>query len=312
MALNLKIPSPIERIEDPLWEQNDIELFVKRDDLIHPIISGNKWRKLKLFIEKHQFKKNKAVLSFGGAYSNHLVALAAAGSALGIPTIGIVRGEELNKESNTSLKKMVSYGMELKFVSRSKYQHRSEQWYWEELNQSYGPLTIVPEGGLGFEGMMGACQIVEEVDFIPDFWLVPVGTGTTLAGVLWQTQAKVIAFCPFSEVEEQKNNVKKMLEWGGLDQSDIEIKLKNLEWVSTVEYGSFGKLNVDAADQLKFWFDKTKIPMDGNYNGKMWLKLIQMMEKNYFKPQKKIIFLHTGGIQGNQGVAERMQLRKWW
>lgn len=303
MALDLNIPSSIQKISHPLWEDQGVELWIKRDDLIHPEISGNKWRKLKNYVIRHQMSGKEKILSFGGAYSNHLAALAALGREMDIPTIGIIRGEELTATSNTTLKALKENGMELCFVSRSTYKERHGQYYWQQLRDEWGAITIIPEGGVGYDGMIGVSELVDEVDFHFDTWHIPVGTATTLAGVMWQTNTKIYAYVGMKKYMEQQENVRKLLTWGGLLEEDISLKERQVTWLSTSEYGTFGNLTESAQEAIKDWSTIIDVPLDGIYNGKMWLKLVELLKQKHFSEGSKILFLHTGGLQGNEGVG---------
>jgi 1-aminocyclopropane-1-carboxylate deaminase len=177
--------TPLHRIQLPLLTEHDVKLFIKRDDLIHPEVSGNKWRKLKYNIEKLKQEKKDVLLTFGGAYSNHIAATAAAGKFLGVKTIGFIRGEELaNEPLNKTLKKAKDDGMELHFISREDYSARMEKWYIDDLHQKFPNTHIVPEGGANFYGVTGCTEIVSEVDIDFDIIACACGTGTTFAGML--------------------------------------------------------------------------------------------------------------------------------
>ena len=167
LKMTLNIPSPTVHVEHPLFKANDLTVLMKRDDLIHPEISGNKWRKLKLNVEKYKHNKYDSILTFGGAYSNHIAATAAVGNAMGISTIGVIRGEELTPVSNATLEMAAAHGMQLNFVSRADYQYRYERWYWEDLRNQFGNCLIVPEGGANLLGALGCAEILNELDFEP-------------------------------------------------------------------------------------------------------------------------------------------------
>ena len=147
--------SILQELSNPILKEKNIQLFLKRDDLIDSEVSGNKWRKLKYNIEQAISKKNDAILTFGGAYSNHLVATASACFKVGIRSIGIVRGEELSENSNETLKKCFEFGMELKFVSRQEYVLKGDSLFLKDLHLENENCFIVPEGGANFYGMVG-------------------------------------------------------------------------------------------------------------------------------------------------------------
>ena len=175
--------SIVQRIESGFLQENKVELFFKRDDLLHQEISGNKWRKLKLNIDKCVHQKSEGILTFGGAYSNHLVATASVCSSVGLKSIGVVRGNELNAESNDTLKRCESYGMELQFISREEYGLRNERYYHEELLVENSNYHVVPEGGANNLGMIGCQEIISEIDLEFDSIFVAQGTTTTSCGL---------------------------------------------------------------------------------------------------------------------------------
>lgn len=297
MAIELNIPSPLEKINHPIWTKKNIHLYIKRDDLIHPEVSGNKWRKLKYFLLRAQHKKCDKILSFGGAYSNHIAALAALGREENIETIGIIRGEELSAEQNEVLKKAEQNGMQLFFVNRSTYKKRNDANYINELHTQYPNTLIIPEGGLGFDGMMGSAEIADEIEINADYWALPVGTGTTLSGLLWQTNCNVKAYHSFKNIDEQINNVKTLFNYAGLNEQEITHNLSRISWEPTYDLGAFGKITQKASDKITEWSERIDIPFDLMYNGKTWIKLIGDIQNHQYKKNTTIIFLHTGGLE---------------
>ena len=195
--LSPSVPTPLQRLSNPMIERAGVQLYIKRDDLIHPAVSGNKWRKLKYNLLEAQARGEKAVLTFGGAYSNHLYATAAAGNALGLKTIGIVRGLEWEGKINATLEFCQTQGMELHFVTRDEYRLRNAADYLKQaLNRFQNPY-LIPEGGTTHHELKGVAEMVHEVNdqlkAMPDFFATAAGTGGTAAGIL-SAGANALAF----------------------------------------------------------------------------------------------------------------------
>ena len=188
-------PSHLSQIHEPLLKKHNIELWLKRDDQLHPIISGNKWRKLKYILE-HAISLNKdTIISMGGNYSNHLHALAYTGYLLNIKTIGIIRGEQIQ---TPSLNDMKHWGMELRFISRSDYRLLRENKYPLDLKPNQYWL---PEGGAETLALKGVAEIVAEINIEYDLLCVPCGTATTLAGLITATNNPVLGFASLKHAE---------------------------------------------------------------------------------------------------------------
>ena len=178
--------STLEQIKEPFILERGIELYLKRDDLLHPIISGNKWRKLKYILEHALSCGTHTIISMGGAYSNHLHALAYAGKILGIKTVGMIRGEQ-PQNLNATLNDLQTWGMRLIFVSRSEYRQLREYKQYDSLPQLKAGEYWLPEGGAMALALQGVAELVEEIDIEYDCLCVPCGTATTFAGLICAT-----------------------------------------------------------------------------------------------------------------------------
>ncbi|MBY0425778.1 MAG: pyridoxal-phosphate dependent enzyme, partial [Cytophagales bacterium] len=178
MVLNFSIPSPIERISDPEIDPFEVEIWVKRDDLIHPQVSGNKWRKLKYNIETAQRLGYSTLLTFGGAFSNHIYATAAAGRIVGVRTIGIIRGERV-EPLNPTLAFAEEMGMELHFIDRGTYREKGNPEQLESYRQKFGDVYIIPEGGANGLAVKGCKEILDEISIPFDVVCCACGTGAT-------------------------------------------------------------------------------------------------------------------------------------
>jgi len=301
------LPSPLQQIIHPIPLKYGVKLFIKRDDLIHTDISGNKWRKLKFNIEKYNQNKYDSILTFGGAYSNHIAATAKAGQVLGISTIGIIRGDELNENSNSTLKMAFNNGMKLEFVSRSKYSERYERIYHEELRATYGNVLIVNEGGANFHGVLGCAEILKEIDFEPDYVYAASGTGTTVAGLLLSAKASKIVSVPVLKnggfIKDEMIDLLKQFQL--LDQ-DLKAKIAQFSMNLDSHFGGYGKFNSDLIRFINDFYFETKIKLDQIYTAKMMYALLGDIISGKIKKNSTVVALHTGGLQGLSSIKNEL------
>ncbi|MCG8474578.1 MAG: pyridoxal-phosphate dependent enzyme [Cytophagales bacterium] len=271
---------------------------MKRDDMLHPDISGNKWRKLKynlLFARAHGFRK---ILTFGGAYSNHIYAAAAAGKAFRMKTVGIIRGEA-EYAGNETLSFAKACGMELFFVSRAKYRERHSEAFHDELREQFGKVFIVPEGGSNEHALQGAKEIVEGIPFPFDYLCTASGTGGTLAGIstgLAEGQ-QAIGFPVLKNGEFLNNDIRKLIPQSA--QRD------NWKLETGYHFGGYAKFNMPLIDFINDFKHRTGIPLDPVYTGKMVYGVYDLIKKDHFRPESTIVMLHTGGLQGIRGFNAR-------
>jgi 1-aminocyclopropane-1-carboxylate deaminase len=282
--------SRIEKFSFRKSNNKDLELFVKRDDLIHNYISGNKIRKLNQNIFSFYKNKCKKLVTFGGAFSNHLLATAALCNELSIDCVGIVRGEELNENSNGILKKCSSLGMQLNFVSRSSF---SEQKKMSGLLDKDGiPTWFVPEGGANLEGIEGCKEIVSENEEIFDYYVVAQGTTTTSIGIALALppSAKIIVV-PVLKGFNSKSEMKSVL--NNVDLWNV-IKDKIIV-LDDFHFGGYAKSTNELRDFISEINQINKMQIEEVYTGKALYALNNYMDKNVVK-NKKVLFIHTGGI----------------
>jgi 1-aminocyclopropane-1-carboxylate deaminase len=180
---NFLIPSPLQKLDHELFREKQVSLYIKRDDLIHPHIQGNKWRKLKYNLAQAAVERNKTLLTFGGAYSNHIYATAAAAALFNFKSIGIIRGEEPAIKSST-LQFAASQGMQLIYVSRAEYKQKDQPSFLENLHSRFGEFCLIPEGGTNRYALQGAEEMIPEIEIDYNYICVPCGTGGTLAGLV--------------------------------------------------------------------------------------------------------------------------------
>ena len=282
--------SRIEKFSFRKSNNKDLELFVKRDDLIHNYISGNKIRKLNQNIFSFYKNKCKKLVTFGGAFSNHLLATAALCNELSIDCVGIVRGEELNENSNGILKKCSSLGMQLNFVSRSSF---SEQKKMSGLLDKDGiPTWFVPEGGANLEGIEGCKEIVSENEEIFDYYVVAQGTTTTSIGIALALppSAKIIVV-PVLKGFNSKSEMKSVL--NNVDLWNV-IKDKIIV-LDDFHFGGYAKSTNELREFISEINQINEMQIEEVYTGKALYALKNYLEKNFVK-NKKVLFIHTGGI----------------
>jgi 1-aminocyclopropane-1-carboxylate deaminase len=282
------VQTPLQIVEDPFFIERGITLYVKRDDLIHPHVSGNKWRKLKYNLFEAEKQGATSLMTFGGAYSNHIAATAAAGQATGFDTIGIIRGEELRIDSSPTLRFATECGMKLLFVSREDYRNK------EKLTQLVGEdCYSIPEGGSNALAVQGVAEVVTEIQTqlnLPvDYLCTALGTGGTAAGLLFASEAKVLVF-PSLKIKEDE--VKQMIQQH-LSVSEIEAEI-----MTDYHFGGYGKVKEELWQFIEQFENQTNIPLEQVYTGKMMFGIYDLVRKGFFKQGEVIVALHTGGLQG--------------
>lgn len=306
----MKPISPVHAVQHPLFLHHNIQVFIKRDDLIHPIISGNKWRKLLFNIKTAQTSDYQGVLSFGGAYSNHIHALAYACQQAKIPAKAIIRGES-HYAQNSTLSQAMKWGMELDFVDRSTYRKRYEESYLESLKEKYLNHYIVPEGGSNTLAVQGVSCMLDELKEQAqyDSILVPVGSGGTIAGIISgdEEQHQILGICVLKQGEYLRDEITKFL----------PAKAKAYQnWQLYTQYhgGGYAKFTSESCQQLSEFSQITKIPFEPIYSGKMIIALLDLIKQGYFASGHRIMLIHTGGLQGLYGLAEqkRIDLKQWY
>lgn len=292
------IPSPLHLLKDPVLEKSGIEFYLKRDDLIHAEISGNKWRKLKYNLIKAEELGFKKLLTFGGAYSNHIYATAAAGHYFGFDTLGIIRGNELDSRANPTLRFASEMGMEFIFTERNDY--RSKEWFYEKFSQEY---YIIPEGGSNSFAIPGTAEITDEIysELIPDYIACAVGTGGTLAGIISKchAQTRVIGFSALKNGSFLQDDILQLTGNQTISCS-WEIETENYH------FGGYAKTKPALTEFIKaFEIRNPGVKLDQVYTGKMMFGLYDMIQKNSIKSGTKIVVIHTGGLQGRSPLLDQ-------
>ncbi|SHH79880.1 1-aminocyclopropane-1-carboxylate deaminase/D-cysteine desulfhydrase [Flavobacterium defluvii] len=280
---------------------NGISLIIKREDLIHPFVSGNKFRKLKYNLLQAKAENKDTLLTFGGAFSNHIAAVAFAGKEQGFKTIGIIRGDELfdKIEENPTLKFAQENGMQFEFVSREDYRSKSETSYIENLKNKFGDFYLVPEGGTNELAVKGCEEILTDDDSVFNYVCCAVGTGGTISGLINSAKEnqKILGFPALK---------------GDFLKDEIRIFAKKDNWnlISDYHFGGYGKINLELIEFINSFFNETKVPLDPIYTGKMVFGVIDLINKNYFPAHSRILLIHTGGLQGIEGMNMKLKQKK--
>ena len=286
----------LERWDHPVFRKHELYADILRLDKIHPEISGNKWFKLKYYLRQAKEENKHTLISFGGAYSNHILALAAAATMNGFASMGLIRGEESRPLSHT-LAAAKEFGMKLKFLSRQEYYDCKNAG---EKNNSglYAPDTLlIPEGGAGREGIRGAEDILPVIPFTGYSHICcAVGTGATLAGLINRAEQnqKIIGV----------SVLKGTRDLNPLDPSWIsnKSKLDQVHIIHQDHFGGYAKYNLLLLEFMNDVFTKSGIPSDFVYTGKLFYSIVRLVGDNIFPAGSKILILHTGGIQGNRSL----------
>lgn len=295
-TLQLKEPGIMD-LEEDLFEKKGINVSMLRLDNIHPVVSGNKLFKLIYFLKDAIASGHKTVITFGGAYSNHLAATAFACERLQLKSMGIVRGERAKNLSHT-LQFCLDHGMQLEFISRSNYKNVDES-YLNEITKTYCEHILIPEGGFSEKGKSGASLINEYFDG-KHFTHVAlaVGTATTLAGIVEANKAnsKIVAF----GILKGMNDLQKRFRLLNVDPT------KYFVFINDYHFGGYAKKSEELISFMNYFFDKHQIPLDFVYTGKVMFGIYDLARKNFFEKGSKILCIHTGGLQGNKSLGKKV------
>lgn len=290
------IPAPISEITTRQTANAGVKLLIKREDQNHPFVSGNKWWKLKYNLEEAIRSNQNTLLTFGGAYSNHIYATAAAAHELGLKSIGVIRGEE-TKPLNHTLAFAESKGMKLQYVSREAYRQKSEEAFIQNFHDQFGDFYLIPEGGTNELAVKGcaefAAQLNAEVDF--DYLCLPVGTGGTMAGMILGSRpsVEVIGFSVLKGGDFLEAEVKKY--WQKFpDRSNGNWRIE-----TSYHYGGYGKSTAELHHFMAEMKSQYQLPLDQVYTAKMMTGVFDLMGKGYFNSGSTVMMVHTGGLQGS-------------
>ena len=302
MDFHSKIQGKNQHIVLPELEAKNYQLFIKREDQIHPLVSGNKFRKLKYNLKEALDQKKTTLLTFGGAFSNHILATAIAGKSTGFKTIGIIRGDELGVDlektfaSNSTLRNASKHGMQFDFVSRETYRNKTSIEFTEILQKKYGDFYCIPEGGTNSLAVKGCEEILTKEDSQFDYICSCVGTGGTISGIInnAKNHQKVLGF-PALKGDFLENEILKYAK-----------KQENWELIKEYHFGGYGKYTDELIHFINRFKSETDIPLDPIYTGKMMFGIVDMIKKNRFLNGSKILIIHSGGLQGIEGFNQRL------
>ena len=270
--LNKSINQPVV-----LPEQYGVHLFLKREDNIHPFISGNKYRKLKYNIEEAKKSGVSKLLTFGGAYSNHIAAVAFAGQEFGFETIGIIRGDELEDkipENPTLL-----------------FREKHSMSFTEKLKAEFNDFYLLPEGGTNALAVKGCEEILTVADNHFDYVCCAIGTGGTISGIINSSKdgQQILGFPALK---------------GSFLKEDISrfVTKKNWSIINEYHFGGYAKINIELIEFINQFKKENNIQLDPVYTGKMMFGIFDLLEKGFFKRGSRILTIHTGGLQGIPGM----------
>ncbi len=290
--LDINDPS-FENIELPFINEFGCQVFLKPEYLIHPKISGNKYRKLKYNLKEATRQNKKIILTFGGAFSNHIAAVAGAGKAFKLKTVGVIRGEELYDkiEKNPTLKFAQDCGMIFKFVSRDAYRDKTSLVFIQELKDTFGEFYFIPEGGTNALAVKGCEEILIETDAQYDYICCSVGTGGTMAGLINSSfpNQKILGFPALK---------------GDFLQEEIPKFASKTNWqlITDYHFGGYAKINQELISFMNTFKAQYNIPLDPIYTGKMMFGIFDLIKRGFFPKNSKILAIHTGGLQGVEGM----------
>jgi len=296
---------PNHPIIENRFQDFEVELFLKREDVLHPYISGNKFRKLKYNLKEAREQKQHTLLTFGGAYSNHIQATAYAGKKYGFKTIGIIRGEELgvNIEKTLTQNRTLAFakkqGMQLQFISRALYSTKETIQFVEQLKQQFGDFYLLPEGGTNSLAIKGCEEILSSQDISFTHVCCAVGTGGTVSGLInsSQPQQKVIGFPVLKENYLHKDIVKNVIS-------------SNWELNRDHHFGGYAKINAELINFINCFYETHNISLDPIYTGKLIFGIYNEIVHGNFPKKSRILAVHTGGLQGIAGMNTKLKKQK--
>ncbi len=298
--ISAKENSKYDTIDLSIISKNNCTLHIKREDLIHPLISGNKYRKLKYNLIEAKTRNKTTLVTFGGAYSNHIAAVAAAGNQFNFKTIGVIRGEELsNTVLNPTLQFAKQQGMDFHFISRTQYRNKTQAKFITTLKKTIGDFYLIPEGGTNNLAVKGCEEILSETDKKFDYVCTAVGTGGTIAGLVKDSNQnqRIIGFSALK---------------GSFQTSEVVKYTSKKNYFITDKYcfGGYAKITEELISFINTFKQQAGIPLDPVYTGKMLFGIFDMLKNNYFPENSRILAIHTGGLQGRQGMNDFIKKKR--
>jgi 1-aminocyclopropane-1-carboxylate deaminase len=288
--------TPLVELKMEAFHAKQVRILIQREDLNHPFISGNKWWKLKYNIEEALKQGKKTLLTFGGAYSNHIYATAAAAHEVGLKSIGVIRGEA-TLPLNPTLTFAHTQGMHLYYVSREVYRKKTAPEFIAQLHDQFGDFYLIPEGGTNELALKGTQELggklLTEIEF--DYLCLPVGTGGTMAGIINALQGKkeIIGFSSLKG-DFLENEIRHLL--------DSSRQFNNWKMDHNYHFGGYAKISSDLKEFINNMEHRYDLMLDPIYTAKTVYGVIDLMKKDYFKQGSTVLILHTGGLQGRNGM----------
>lgn len=306
---HLNIPSPLQQVAyDPLNKCN-ITLYIKRDDLIHKSISGNKWRKLKFNMAHARSRGYETILTFGGAHSNHIAATAAAAHGLGVKSIGIIRGKDADLH-NYTLSFAIEKGMKIMRVSRSDYLLLQEPQNRDMLQSRYGRVYVIPQGGANFFGAQGCTEIITEItkEIKPDRIFVACGTGTTVSGMAMAGMGKIdlYAVSALKNGGFLLNDIAKILNEIYNDEETEQYIKSKIHLLLEYHFGGYAKTTPELIEFMRSFKRCTGIKLDPVYTAKAVFAMHNLAGKLNEHQPENWVFIHTGGLQGIPAMETKL------
>ena len=291
---------PVEKIQNDLTRKHKLRLLIKREDLLHHFISGNKFRKLKYNLVEAKRQGATRLITFGGAYSNHILAVAATGYENNLQTTGIIRGEATLPLNPTLQKAAERFGMHLVYADRASYRNKLKKDLLEMLEVDTSQAYVIPEGGTNALAVKGCTEIVEDLQVNPDYICCSCGTGGTLAGIICGIKGKA-GVIGFSALKGNflKDDIEKLV-----DAYDHH-QYSNWEVNTDYHFGGYAKFNEPLIDFINQFRALHGIPLDPIYTGKMMYGIYALMKTGFFKKGETVMAIHTGGLQGIEGFNQR-------
>lgn len=283
----------IQQLQDPLFEEKGVMVFIKREDLIHPQVSGNKWRKLKYNLQQAKTEKHTQLLTFGGAYSNHILATAAAGKLAHFETIGVIRGEE-HLPLNSTLAFAKSCGMQLHYLDRSTYRQKHLPDIQTQLMDQFGSCYIIPEGGSNLWAVKGCSEMVKEIDIPFDYICAACGTGGTLAGIIAGLEGKqnIIGIPVLKGANFLYEEIESLLK-----QYNASTHFTNWELHLNYHFGGYAKNKPELKQFILDFQQRHHIDIEFVYTAKLFWGIYDLIKNDYFQPETRIMAIHTGGLR---------------
>ncbi|MCZ4409361.1 pyridoxal-phosphate dependent enzyme [Cryomorphaceae bacterium 1068] len=305
-----QLPSAEQDVPSAFLNEKGIRLTIKRDDLIHDEVSGNKWRKLKWNIDNALQSDRKTILTFGGAHSNHIAATAAAAQLHGLRSIGIIRGEEVDL-NNPTLRKARENGMEIHRVSRSEFREIEDRDYIESLRHHFGPFYLIPQGGQNHYGVQGCSEIMSELTKDYDRIFVACGTATTLSGMALANKARAEIYGVSALkggdflIETVKYYVKKTFN----DLETEEDILAKIHLITDSHFGGYAKIKPELIHFMRNFAEETGVKLDPVYTAKTGFAMFDFAKKIDLLKTENWLLIHSGGMQGIPAMEEREAIK---